>query len=303
MNIKLALKRCALGLAVVLALPALFVPARAVELSELAPGSYPVGATLSCYVNAMGGVEFGQPLLEAAELNVAEDGAAALTLSLGKSSVTIYSVTCDTFVDAAPDAASEYRGVDNGTLGYYDSQGTLHTEDVSYTLSQDTALNPRDEEVAYVDSITFPITELRDEINLTMYINSNVMGVQFCNPNDAAETSTYACTLTVDWSSLTGAAATDQPSEEAAETTDADTESSVTNMDGLNLHEMDSGETVSDSGTGDTAQTTEHISADDRSPMTVIGVSAGGCLMVAGTTMVLVGWMKVRKETVRDEKP
>ena len=36
--------------------------------------------------------------------------------------------------------------------------------------------------------------------------------------------------------------------------------------------------------------------------MTVIGVSAGGCLMVAGATMVLVGWMKARKESVRDEK-
>ena len=66
------------------------------------PGTYSVEAELSCYISAMGGIEFGKPLLESAEYTVAEDGSLSITLHLIKSSVKIFSIECFTFVDADP---------------------------------------------------------------------------------------------------------------------------------------------------------------------------------------------------------
>lgn len=108
-------------------------------------GTYTLEASLSCYVNAMGGIEFGAPLLTNTQLLVDEEGNSQITLYFTKSSVTIYSVTCDTFIDPAPEYVTEDRGVESGTIGYYDEAGVLQTENVSYTTSEDTALNPSDE--------------------------------------------------------------------------------------------------------------------------------------------------------------
>lgn len=162
-----------------------------------APGTYDVEASLSCYVAAMGGIEFGEPLLTDTEYTLEEDGSETLTLYFTKSSVTIYSITCYTFIDPSPASGEdpEEGQPANGTIGYY-AGDTVVTEGVSYTLSEDTAPNNLQEEVHYVDSITFPITEKTDTYSLTLYINSNVMGVQFTNDK-------YKATLTVDWDSLT----------------------------------------------------------------------------------------------------
>ena len=162
-----------------------------------APGTYSVDASLSCYVAAMGGVEFGAPLMTDTEYNIAEDGTQTLTLYFTKSSVTIYSITCYTFIDPAPTVGEtpEEGQPENGTIGYYDGD-TVVTEGVTYTLSEDTAPNPAEEEVHYVDSITFPIEEKADTYEPTLFINSNVMGVQFTKGG-------YAATLTVDWDSVT----------------------------------------------------------------------------------------------------
>ncbi len=197
----------------------------AASLEEYEAGTYELDASLSCYVNAMGGVEFGGPLLTGTTLTVEEDGSAFLTLHLTKSSVTIYSVTCDTFVDANPGYVTDDRGVTSGTIGYYDENGNLVTDGVSCTLSDDTALNPDNEEVNYVDSITFPLTYESDTYALTMYINSNVMGVQFCEENDEAESATYSATLTVYWDEYT-------ETEESSETADVYGE----DMDGLTIY-------------------------------------------------------------------
>lgn len=162
-----------------------------------APGTYDVDAELSCYVAAMGGIEFGKPLMTDTEYTLEEDGSETLTLYFTKSSVTIYSITCYTFIDPAPAGAGEPEEgqPENGTIGYYDGD-TIVTEGVTYTVSEDTAPNNLQEEVHYVDSITFPITEKTDTYSLTLYINSNVMGVLFTKD-------TYQATLTVDWDSMT----------------------------------------------------------------------------------------------------
>ena len=174
----------------------------AADWENLPAGEYAVRASLSCYVNAMGGVEFGAPLLKGAALIVDGAGNRSLKLAFGKSSVTIYSVTCDTFIDINPSYQTEDRGVKSGTLGFYDGNGVLQTAGVTHTLSQDTALNASNEAVHYVDAISFPLTEKSGEYRLTLYINSNVMGVQFCEKNDKATATTYQAVLTVDWASL-----------------------------------------------------------------------------------------------------
>ena len=167
-----------------------------------------IGASLSCFVNAMGGVEFGAPLLTDARLTVTEDGSETITLHFTKSSVTIYSVTCDTFIDASPSYVTEDRGVKSGVIGYYDKDGVLRTEDVSYTLSENTALNASNEAVHYVDSVTFPVTPGAENVTLYLYINSSFMGVQFCDGSGTAgsgkpDTLTkYKGSVTFDWDSL-----------------------------------------------------------------------------------------------------
>ena len=72
-------------LSMVMALALVFSLAAPVSAAELESGSsYNVDATLSCYVNAMGGVEFsdGYGLLTGSTVTVAEDGTASITLNL-----------------------------------------------------------------------------------------------------------------------------------------------------------------------------------------------------------------------------
>lgn len=55
--------------------------------------------------------------------------------------------------------------------------------------------------VYYVKSVRLPIDSLRESYKLALYINSSVMGVQFCEPNEAVSTGTYSATLTLDLAS------------------------------------------------------------------------------------------------------
>lgn len=166
-------------------------------------GEYSVGAYLSCYIGAMGGVEFGSGLFGGAVCTVSEDGSESLTLSLTKGEVTIYTVTCYTFVDASPAGTDNAYAVADGTIGYYLSDGTLVTGEengVTYTLSGDTATNTYEEEVNYVDSVTFPLEDRLSEIRLTLYVNSTVMGRQFCEESEiGSASSAYSAVLTLDW--------------------------------------------------------------------------------------------------------
>lgn len=69
-------------------------------LSDLKAGSYRLNSKLSCYVSAMGGVEFGEALLSGATMNVAEDGKTMVTLHFTTSTVTIYSVVANTYISS-----------------------------------------------------------------------------------------------------------------------------------------------------------------------------------------------------------
>lgn len=193
-------KLAAVCTAAVMMVSFLGISAFAAETPSLEAGKYTVDSDLSCYVTAMGGVEFGAPLLTKTEVTVNDDGTAKFDLSFTKSAVTIYGITCDTFIDST---------VDGSVLNYQDGSEWKTAE---YTLSSDTALNPSSEAVNYVDSMSFTVSSLSDTYNLGMYVNSNVMGVQF-GGSDSAK---YQATLTVDWSSASEIKVADKTSSQSA---------------------------------------------------------------------------------------
>lgn len=139
------------------------------QMSDLQEGTYQLDAALSCYVNAMGGIEFGAPLLQDTKLSVAEDGTANMTLSFGTSSITIYGVTTNTYI-------GEAYGSDQAFTGYLDGAEWKQAE---YTLSSEKVTSSSQAEVSYINSMTFPISTVSDTYSLAMAVDSNTMGVQF----------------------------------------------------------------------------------------------------------------------------
>ncbi len=236
-------------------------------VSAFAAEVTPVNASLSCYIHAMGGVEFGAPLLSGAQAEVEPDGSKTMTLFFTKSSVTIYGVTCDTFIDLSPSFVTDTNGVPSGTLGFYEADGTLNTADVTYTLSTDTAQNPQQEQVHYVTSLTFPIREEQETYQLSLFVNSNVMGTQFTLDG-------YPATLTVDWTSS-------QPEETEATEPETTWDAPVESKDGLNIyHAQEEAET--------TQQSAAYI-ANFKEPLLVAVGVAAGALILLGVILVIAG--------------
>ena len=166
-------------------------------------------AVLSCYVNMMGGVDFGigQPnlgkkykyIMEDVSVAVDEHGQLQLIVKFRKSAVRIFIIDAYTFIDPR-----------NSTPGYYDMDGIKR--DASYTISSesDTAKDKNNTEVRYVTSMTFPVSKDKDVYKLWIYINSNIMGVQFCDGNGTAksnhpnEATPYVGKIKIDWSKFPG---------------------------------------------------------------------------------------------------
>ena len=55
-----------------------------------APGKYSVDASLSCYIAAMGGIEFGEPMLESASYTLNEDNSQIELCSPGTDVVHVW---------------------------------------------------------------------------------------------------------------------------------------------------------------------------------------------------------------------
>ena len=186
----------------------------AVTPSENTGTIYDVSTELSCMVTAMGGIEFGKgqpklgekykPLLESAYITVDANGTTKLVAKFRKSMVNIFGIDANTFIDPR-----------NSTPGYYDTDGTKKDAEFTLSAAGDTAIPPvadpdRKKGVRYVTSMTFPITKDKSEYLLWIYINSSVMGVQFCDganldsagsgePNKSTK---YVGKITVDWDTL-----------------------------------------------------------------------------------------------------
>lgn len=185
----------------------------AVESEGAAGKVYEVDASLGAYIDAMGGVEFGEGLYQSATLTVMseEEERYLLTMQVDKSQVTIYGITCDTFID--PNATSTTADASScpvplGSIGYYDKDGVPVTEGVTYTLSaEDDLVNAPDPEggsnyvkTRYVTEISMVLENVGaiedlEELKLTFYINSQVMGGQFCT--DGPSAAMQPATLTI----------------------------------------------------------------------------------------------------------
>ncbi len=167
-----------------------------------AGGVYQLSGSLSCYVNAMGGIDFASGMLSGISVTVDNSGNAYMTINLGVNNGNIYSVNYIAFVDASYVAP-----------GYYDESGVLH-RNTTYTTSSNTATNSSGNAVHYVDSITFPVStsNLKSTYYLYIYVESNVMGVQFCNGSGSGSSgqpgvlTPYVAQLSVDWGSMSAGA-------------------------------------------------------------------------------------------------
>lgn len=164
--------------------------------TTLKAGTYDVDATLSCYVNAMGGVEFsdGYGLLKDSTITVDESGDAEITLELGTTSgLSIYGVACTAFI-----------GTDENP-GYYVNGSVVEVSD--YTVSEATAANASGQ-VNYIESITFPVDQSVSEYTMWLYLDSNVMGCQLGDGSGSGASNTpgvataHTATLTIDWDSI-----------------------------------------------------------------------------------------------------
>lgn len=166
------------------------------KLADLAPGTYELDTKLSCFVSAMGGIEFGAPLLKGTVLTVKADGTAAMTMSFGTSSLVIYGQTANTYVGTGRFLSNEvipaFMGIlegENWVEGTYTTSETV-TATPSYPNYDDEG---NAKPVAIVDSITVPVKEKADSYSVALTVDSNFMGMQF------GKDSKYDGTLTVDW--------------------------------------------------------------------------------------------------------
>lgn len=271
----------------------------ALETENLSEGTYSVDATLSCYVNAMGGIEFGAPLLTGSTITVDANGKKTMTLNFTKSSVTIYNITCDTFIDPSPTTEDSKGGIKNGTIGIYDDNGNLQTDSVEYTLSDDTALNSKSEEVHYVTSISFPIERLKDTYELTVYVNSNVMGVQFGTSGSDG----YPATLTVDRNSLKAESAGTEQTEQyetlpkETKAVQATTEvvveekksDTVVEKNGLNIHYANGENESAD-------KTSERYTAYLNMPLLWLMTAIAAVIIIAGIVFIISSKFKRKRD-------
>lgn len=163
------------------------------KLADLAPGTYELDTKLSCFISAMGGVEFGAALLKGTVLTVKADGTAAMTMSFGTNSLVIYGITAQTYVGTgrylSGNKVDSYMGIQDGET-WVDGTYTL-SETVKATPSYDTDGSRK--LVPIVDSITVPVKNVADTYALSLTVDSNMMGMQF------GKDSKYEATLTVDW--------------------------------------------------------------------------------------------------------
>src|SRR5699024_6563749 len=97
------------------------------------------------------------------------------------------------FVDDDPENAATNNGIKDGTIGVYAEDGTLMTDGVSKTYSsgENYLATPSGKNVYYVQSATIPVDGLRSSYDMTLYVNSPIMGAQFSND-------TYKATLNLD---------------------------------------------------------------------------------------------------------
>lgn len=150
------------------------------DLDKLDAGTYQLTSSLSCYMSAMGGCDFGKDLLKSAVLTVDADGTKKVT-------VYLHEIVDVVMVYGTASAYAE----NSGEIGYYN--GTKWC-DAEYT----TATGTSDEGTyTYVNSLTFPINALSDTYDLALCIGGTQFGGE--SARMISDGSVLAAKLSIDW--------------------------------------------------------------------------------------------------------
>lgn len=173
-----------------------------------------VPAMLDCFVDAMGGQQFGHAVFKGVSFKN-NNGNIEATLKLGTGVGVIYSIPFIAYIEPSIKSLTDET---YSTPKYYDTDRSL--KDATYTtsttdfgvrnnLNSSGTMDGTVSKQYAVSSMTFPVSKDKSEYNLWIYINSNVMGVQFCDgsgtsssnhPNEATK---YVGKLVIDWDKVT----------------------------------------------------------------------------------------------------
>ncbi len=183
--------------------------------TELEKGSYTVNADMSLYVNAMGGIEFASAfelsaltygttgIFESATLDVDDNGNKSVTLNLGVGTGSIYSIAFQSFVDSGYslkyyDANHELKNVTSYTdeaISITKTDKSVYETDrvtsVTFPLEIDTAATVFDKATSSVVSAGNTADSTKIVVDMWMVVNSNVMGLQFCDGSGTAGSNTF----------------------------------------------------------------------------------------------------------------
>ena len=142
--------------------------------------------------------------------------------------------------------------------------------DVAVSKSSNTAVAPDGTEVHYLESMTFTLPAFQDEYLLYLYVDSQIMGVQFCDGSGSAtsnhpdEATPYKAVLKVDW--------TNAKKENGVITPEASLSCFVNAMGGIEFGEkLLTGMTVKKAANGDYSAT---LSFTDDKTLTIYTVNA-----------------------------
>lgn len=166
---------------------------------------------LDCYVNAMGGQQFGHAVFKGVSFKN-NNGNIEATLKLGTGVGVIYGIAFIAYIEPSIKSLTDET---YSTPKYYDANGNL--QDATYTTSSTDfgvsnelpITSKKVQKVFAVDSMTFPVSKDKSEYNLWIYINSNVMGVQFCDGKGSGSSqqvnvqTSYVGKLVIDWDKVT----------------------------------------------------------------------------------------------------
>lgn len=150
------------------------------NLDDLDAGTYQLTASLSCWMSAMGGCDFGTDLLKSAVLTVGTDGSKKVTLYFHE------------MVDVvmAYGTASAYAE-NSGEIGYHNGSAWCTAE---YTTATGTS---EDGTYTYVSSMTFPISAISNTYDLALCIGGTQFGGE--SARMLSDGSVLSATLSVDW--------------------------------------------------------------------------------------------------------
>lgn len=150
------------------------------SLNDLDAGTYQLSASLSCWMSAMGGCDFGKDLLKSAVLTVGADGSNTVTLYF-------YDIVD---VAMAYGTASAYAE-NSGETGYHNGSAWCTAEYATATGTSEEGT------YTYVMSMTFPIRAISDTYDLALCIGGTQFGGE--SARMLSDGSVLAATLSVNW--------------------------------------------------------------------------------------------------------